>query len=164
MDLSAFPERIPAPPASGRDGAGSALSYVLDRRRVAVREDASSVEAGPGVSIGPDLTVLPADSLPGDSEADVLPVYGLGAGGAPFVPTGTVGLRFREGVSAWDRQDGLHQVGYRILDVPAYAPHFAWIEARSGRLVDTLAGLHELQEIPDVAHVEVQMITPKATR
>lgn len=165
MDVSAFPERIPAPRPPGRSGDQGAFTYLLDPDRVALRGPLpSSVAPGAAVRLGPDLTVVPATGTPEASAAVLLPVYSLGAGGAPFVPTGSLGLRFREGISARERQGSLHDLGYRILAVPAYAPHFTWIEAESGRLVDTLAGLDELQRLPDVAHLEVQMVTPKAMR
>jgi len=172
--FSAFPETLPAP---GGTRSGSATApprvYTLDRSRFAVRGDAppalrdrveTRIDEADDESVG-GFTVIRAPSsaaepIPTDRLA---PVYVLGGGGAPFIPTGRIGIRFAEGVSARDREAELRGLGYRIVEIPAYAPHFAWLESESGHAA-ALTALPRLAALPGVEHVEPQMVTPRALR
>lgn len=92
------------------------------------------------------------------------PVYTLQPGGAPTVPTGRIFIRFREGLSVEARRREIEQVGYQIAESLAYAPHAAWLQARSGEIADALTGIPGLEQIAGVENVEPQMLTHRATR
>jgi hypothetical protein len=92
------------------------------------------------------------------------PVYRLGADGPLAVPTGLVFARFREGVAVESRRDELERAGYEVVEVPSYAPHAAWLRARSGEIADALADTAALEALPDMEGVEPQMLMPAARR
>lgn len=91
-------------------------------------------------------------------------VYALQPGGAPAVPTGRVFIRFKEGVLADKRRREIEQAGYEIAQTIPYAPHAAWLLARSGEIVDALTGIQALEKIPDVDNVEPQMLMQRVSR
>ena len=92
------------------------------------------------------------------------PVYALQPDGPPAVPTGLVFVRFAEGVAAESRRKDINRVGYEVAESVSYAPHAAWLHARSGRIADALAGISALEEMPDVENVEPQMLMASARR
>lgn len=98
------------------------------------------------------------------SLGEVGPVYALHPGGTPAVPTGRVFIRFREGVRAEERLQEIDQAGYEIAQRIAYAPHAAWLQARSGKIADALTGISALEKLADVENVEPQMLMPRANR
>ncbi|HEV3468494.1 MAG TPA: hypothetical protein VG148_04180 [Pyrinomonadaceae bacterium] len=92
------------------------------------------------------------------------PVYALRPGGAQAVPTGRVFIRFGEGVAVGERRREIEQAGYEIAQALDYAPHAAWLRARSGRIADALKGVEALGKIAGVENVEPQMLMPRAYR
>lgn len=92
------------------------------------------------------------------------PVYTLRPGGPPAVPTGRVFIRFKEGVPVETRLGALEQAGYQIAQSVDYAPHAAWLRARSGEIADALRQIPMLEQIADVENVEPQMLMRKANR
>jgi hypothetical protein len=92
------------------------------------------------------------------------PVYSLGPGSPPAVPTGRVFIRFTEHVAAQDRQDDLIRLGYRIARITPYTRHTAWLGSVSGTIVEALAGLSDLEQIPDVVNVEPEILKPMARK
>jgi hypothetical protein len=97
------------------------------------------------------------------SSNPISPVYALRSG-PPAVPTGLVFVRFRDNVSAETCRNELDRAGYEIVQIPEYAPHAAWVRARSGEIAEALAGLSTLAELPDVENVEPQMLVESARR
>jgi hypothetical protein len=154
---------LPRFPASLSAGAGGAARFILDPARFAVRgtvpaslsgriEDRFEEESLSLIS----ASIQAAESLP---ETRVLPVYVPVSGGAPYVATGRATIRFREGEDANAHAEALRGHGYRITQVPLYAPHMAWIEGVSDDVARMLAGLGQLASLPGVEHVEPQLIS-----
>jgi hypothetical protein len=94
----------------------------------------------------------------------VSPVYALGPGGSPAVPTGLVFIRFADGVGVGERLGEIKKAGYEVAETLAYAPNAAWLRAQSGNIADALAGLKALEKIPSVESVEPQMLMESARR
>lgn len=96
---------------------------------------------------------------PGGAAAqNASPLYALGSGGSPAVPTGLVLVRFAERIRAESQHDALARAGYEIREVPPYAPHTAWVRAARGGLAASLSGIGRLEEMQDVVNVEPQML------
>lgn len=96
--------------------------------------------------------------------SEVRPVYSLQPGGTPAVPTGQVFIRLKEGVAVGERLREIEQAGYGIAQNLEYAPHAAWLRARSGEISDALTGIPDLEKIADVENVEPQMLMQRASR
>ena len=94
----------------------------------------------------------------------VIPVYSLNPGGAQAVPTGEVLTRFKEGVAVEDRRREIEKAGYQIAQILEYAPHAAWLRARSGEIAEALTAIGALEKIPDVENVEPQMLMARVSR
>lgn len=99
-----------------------------------------------------------------NAAAQIGPVYTLRPDGPPAVPTGRVFIRFKEGVSVETRLGAIEQAGYQIAQSLDYAPHAAWLRARSGEIADALRQIPMLEQIADVENVEPQMLMRKANR
>jgi hypothetical protein len=98
------------------------------------------------------------------SLGEIRPVYALEPGGTLAVPTGQVFIRFKEGVPVKERLREIQQADYEIAQTLEYAPHAAWLRARSGEIADALAGIQALEAIADVENVEPQMLMQRANR
>jgi len=96
--------------------------------------------------------------------ATIGPVYALQPSETLAVPTGQVLVRFTEGVPATAHTTEIEQAGYRLVESLSYAPHAAWVCARSGEIADALSHLSKLEQLPDVANVEPQMLMERANR
>ncbi len=107
------------------------------------------------------IVVVPGPS--DGTEKGLAPVY-QGPGGDLAVATGAVFVRFSQGVFARDREADLRAGGYRIVQVPGYAPNSAWVEAVSGSAADALHGLEGLARLRGVEHVEPQVLRPVERR
>lgn len=92
------------------------------------------------------------------------PIYTLQSNNLLVVPTGLVFIRFAEGVKVESRQDAIAQAGYEVAESLSYAPQAAWLKARSGKMVDALTGISQLEALPDVENVEPQMLMERALR
>ncbi|MFY9269125.1 MAG: hypothetical protein WAO55_05170 [Candidatus Manganitrophaceae bacterium] len=92
------------------------------------------------------------------------PVYTLPPGGAPAVPTGRIFIRFKEKIPVEQRLQEIEQAGYEIVQRLEYAPHAAWLQARSGEIADALTDISALERIADVENVEPQMVLQRANR
>jgi hypothetical protein len=99
-----------------------------------------------------------------NAPGQVGPVYTLQPGGAPAVPTGRVFIRFKEGVPVERRLREIEQAGYEVAQRLEYAPHAAWLRARSGEIADALTRIPALEQIADVENVEPQMLMQRANR
>jgi hypothetical protein len=94
---------------------------------------------------------------------EIGPVY-LSPDGVLAVPTGLVFVRFAKGTSAHARRADLERAGFEIVQVPAYAPHAAWVRARTGGIAGSLAGVVELDTIPGAQNAEPQMLMERVAR
>jgi hypothetical protein len=147
------------PPRRLTAGAGG-VEYELRSDLVAVHGGAAE-SASPSVEdLGGGVRVHRSGEAPGGETG---PVYAL-AGGTLAVPTGRVLVRFREGVDAAGRADELGRAGFRVEEALSYAPHAAWVAAVAGGIVGALHGVEALRALPEVEHVEPQMLTGRQTR
>lgn len=92
------------------------------------------------------------------------PVYRRVPGGGLAVPTGRAFVRFAVEDRAEGHRAELEASGYRLEDVPAYAPHAAWIRHRSGDIATALRTIGSVERIPGVAHVEPQFLAEATGR
>jgi len=106
----------------------------------------------------PPVRVYRGDSAaPGLAQSDeASPVYASGTDHG--IPTGRVFAKFRKGTDPHKRADDLARIGFRIQEVPGYAPNTAWIEASSGRASEALRKLDELRALKGVVSAEPQLI------
>lgn len=93
----------------------------------------------------------------------ISPVYTLSSGSLA-VPTGLVFIRFAENVNVDSQQAAINQSGYEISQVLGYAPHAAWLTAKSGKVSDALLGIARLASLSHVENVEPQMLMAKVNR
>jgi hypothetical protein len=95
---------------------------------------------------------------------DVGPVYSAGPGGPLAVPTGRVFVRLAPGVRADERRDQFEAAGFRIEKTLSYAPNAAWLCPSTGSVAEALPRLDELEKLPDVEHVEPQLLMERSLR
>lgn len=91
------------------------------------------------------------------------PVYRQ-PGGSLAVPTGLVFIRFAENMEVESQQAVIHQAGYEVAQSLAYAPHAAWLRAKSGKISDALQGIPQLAAIANVENVEPQLLMERRER
>ncbi|MEH2265562.1 hypothetical protein [Nostoc sp.] len=102
---------------------------------------------------------------PNPSEPNTLtPIYTVQPNGSLAVPTGLVFIRFAEGVNAKSQRELINRAGYEITQILDYAPHGAWLRARSGNIADAIAGIPQLEAIPKVENIEPQMLMERGLR
>ena len=82
------------------------------------------------------------------------PAY-LSPSGERVIPSGTLFVQFSPGIRAEDKASELAALGLRIVQVPGFAPHAAYVEGAS--LASTLAAARPLLRRAGVTGVEVQM-------
>jgi hypothetical protein len=90
------------------------------------------------------------------------PVYAL-SGGSLAVPTGRVFVRFADGGSPRAAERQIADAGFRIEQVPAYAPNAAWV-APAGDIAAALRGVDALRAVPGVEHAEPEMLMDRHRR
>jgi hypothetical protein len=98
------------------------------------------------------------------TDDDVIPVYSAGADGPLAVPTGRVFVRFADGIKAADRSASLQKLGLAIEKTLSYAPSAAWVTTVAGDATATLDHLAALEKLPDVTHVEPQMVMQRSEK
>ncbi|MFN6494749.1 hypothetical protein [Nostoc sp. DedQUE02] len=102
---------------------------------------------------------------PNQSEQGILsPIYTLESNGSLAVPTGLVFIRFAEGVDVKSQREVINRAGYEVAESLSYAPHTAWLRAKSGKIVDAIAGISQLEAIANVENVEPQMLRERSLR
>lgn len=89
---------------------------------------------------------------------DVGPVYSAGPDGPIAVPTGRVFVRFANGVRADERKKEFEKAGFEIDKTLSYAPNAIWLRPASGGVHRALPALASLNKLPDVEHVEPQLL------
>lgn len=133
------------------------LGFEIADDLVAIHRGPAGTDADEAVDDIAMVPVAEARAIAGEG-ARLGPVYRRAHGGGLVVPTGRVLVRFSEGEPAEQHREQLAEAGFDIEQVLAYAPHAAWLRARSGDIADTLAGLDGLAARPGVEHVEPQML------
>jgi hypothetical protein len=133
-----------------------AVRGTTDRSPAGVARIQADAENHYTVHAGP-----PAGKHSGD---DVIPVYSAGADGPLAVPTGRLFVRFAEGIKASDRAPALRALGFAIERSPSYAPSAAWVTPLAGSATAALDHIEALQKLPDVAHVEPQLVMERAEK
>ncbi|MCL6754726.1 hypothetical protein KBT16_28610 [Nostoc sp. CCCryo 231-06] len=109
------------------------------------------------------IAVFPGE--PNQSEQGALsPVYTLQPNGSLAVPTGLVFIRFAEGVDVESQREVINRAGYEVAQKLLYAPHTAWLRAQSGNIADAIAGIAQLEAIPKVENIELQMLMERGLR
>jgi hypothetical protein len=156
--ISDAPREVPA----GKQHAGH--SYRLEDGYYAAhnRQPGSSAAGAALVLNRGQIAVFPGRP-PATMTEEVGPVYAA-PDGSLVVPTGLLFVRFAEGTSAADRRDELERAGYELVQIPGYAPHAAWVRARTGGIPASLRNVAGLEAIPGVENVEPQMLREKAKR
>lgn len=127
--MSSFPERLEF------ESEGRRIVYVL-------RPDLYAVHSPEGVA-----------AFDGSPEGR-LPVYAFGTRLA--YPTGSIWVRFREGIAAASRANDLQAAGYHIESSPAYAPNGAFVTAADP--ATALSQLDTLRAVEGMEHVEPQLL------
>lgn len=157
--IARVPRRLPV--SKLRPG----LHYELADDLIATRSDQPSTAPTPLMQ-SDEITVQPVSHVlrTGLGNATVAPVYRRTPGGGLAVPTGRVLVRFAAGESADERREDLANAGYVIDEVLRYAPHAAWVRARSGDIADTLTQIGHLLELGRVENVEPQMVSEVSRR
>jgi hypothetical protein len=155
---SKYPHRVGA----GTERSGSGFS--LKRGYFALhRTDAT--QAGELVFDNGRIAVVKGEpSQTRELQSSIGPVYELGPGGSLAVPTGSVFIRFLDGVDAASRKQDIERAGYALQESLPYASNAAWLKANSGSIADSLTGLSRLVALPDVENVEPQMLMKGSTR
>lgn len=157
--LSAFPQRLRV---------GSAPHEHIYTRRdgyYAVHGRPAGTPAPGAVLTLNDHAIAVFEGTPDDADAERLtPVYATAPDAPLAVPTGEVFIRFSEDDDAAEHHDALAEAGYEIARRLDYAPHAAWLRARSGRPADALARLGALEAHTGVVHVEPQLLHAAARR
>ena len=109
------------------------------------------------------IAVFPGE--PNQSEQGTLsPIYTLQPNGSVAVPTGLVFIRFAEGVDVKSQRQVINRAGYEIVESLDYAPHTAWLRAKSGNIADAIARIPQLEAIPKVENIEPQMLMERGLR
>ncbi|MBD0390109.1 MAG: hypothetical protein ICV54_27300 [Nostoc sp. C3-bin3] len=109
------------------------------------------------------IAVFPGE--PNQSEQGTLsPIYTLQSNGSLAVPTGLIFIRFAEGVDVKSQREVINRAGYEIVESLDYAPHTAWLRAKSGNIADAIARIPQLEAIPKVENIEPQMLMERGLR
>lgn len=99
-----------------------------------------------------------------ESDSELLPVYSASRDSAPAVATKRIFLRLDDDATVDSVRGDLEALELVVDEVPAYAPHCAWLEPRSGHVDDALAKLESLRALPRAVNAEPQLLRPKARR
>jgi hypothetical protein len=161
--FSKYPRQIRANMAS------SAPLYVRKAGHYAVHQRPPELPAPEAALLLDDGAIAvfqgePDEAAEASQAGGLSPVYGLQPSDLPAVPTGRIFVRFAEGVKAESRRQEIDRAGYELVESLSYAPHAAWLRARSGDIADALAGISQLEQLPDVENVEPQMLQERVQR
>lgn len=147
------------------DGGNRSVRLLKRGDRYALRGNISERQAGevetrlPGDDIYILRGVPPSDLLP---DVELLPVYAGAENAPPAVVTERLFLRLREGMVIDSLRGAIDTLGFDIDDIPAYAPHSAWLRPKSGHIDEALSKLDRLRALPGAARVEPQLLRPRS--
>jgi hypothetical protein len=94
----------------------------------------------------------------------VVPVYSAGPDGPLAIPTGRVFVRLAEGVRVEDRRPAFEAAGFQIDRLLPYASNAAWLRPAQGGTAAALPLATDLGKLPDVVHVEPQLLLQRALK
>lgn len=111
---------------------------------------------------GDDISIM-RGTPPSTTSADfeLLPVYTTAKNSTPAVVTERIFLRLEENTPVDAVRASIEALDFRIDDIPAHAPHCAWLEPKSGRVDDALSKLEMLRALPRVVNAEPQVLRPR---
>jgi hypothetical protein len=135
--------------------------YALPKAAAAARKDALAVMND---DEGNTLAIYPGRPRARAAGADIRAVYSEGQDGPLAVPTGLIFVRLGGSVRPQARSGEFARAGFRIERTLSYAPDAAWLRAARGGAAAALAGLEGLRNVPDVVHVEPQMLRERALK
>ena len=101
-------------------------------------------------------------NLRSDLGEEERPVYEIDGSGVLAYASGSVWVRFREGLTPAQHVAQLAAAGYRIERVPGYAPNAAFV--RADDVAAALENLGALRAIDGVEAVEPQMLMERSLR
>ena len=113
----------------------------------------------PAYQLRADLHAVHGPAGPGGGG----PVYAL-SGGSLAVPTGRVFVRFADGADPQAASDALRGAGFRIEQVPSYAPNAAWLTPLETDIGDALGKIGAIQSVPGVEHAEPELLMERHSR
>lgn len=143
----------------------SAVSYNRQLGYYAVHYKQPGIESPGAVLQLNDGAIAVFQGEPDQPKTDTLsPIYALQTDGSLAVPTGLVFIRFVEEVDVESQRGALKQAGYAVAQSLSYAPHAAWLRAQSGKILDAIVKIPQLEAIPDVENVELQMLMARVQR
>lgn len=153
---------MPDYPKSVNVGTDKATAYELRADLHSVRQpaDASQDKAVAVIPDGKAAAFAVYKGTPAQDRgiADVGPVYAAGPEGPFAVPTGRVFVRFANGVRADERKKQFEKAGFEIDKTLSYAPNAIWLRPATGGVHRALPALASLSKLPDVEHVEPQLL------
>ena len=166
MTVEELVARFPAEVAVGTDKPGRYLRladhFALHGEPAgAVAAEAIERLEAEGITLWRGGSDLAAKDL---EPAAVSAVYSTVAGSPLAAPTGQVFAQLEKGLRAEDYAADFHSAGYEIVRTIVYAPHAAWLGARTGDAALALRLIPELEALPRVASVEPQMLMSRALR
>lgn len=111
---------------------------------------------------GDDINIIHGTPPPtASSDYAILPVYASTGKSAPAVVTQRIFVRLDEDTPFGEARESIEALGFRIDDIPAHAPHCAWLEPASGGVGDSLSKLEPLRALPRVVNAEPQVLRPR---
>lgn len=149
---------------------GGTVNAVFERRPelYSVRQPAGAAAAEAVAVISGDamgtFAVYKGTAPRSRTDVDVGPVYSAGPAGPLAVPTGRVFVRLAEGVRPEQRRAQFEAAGFHIDQTLPYAPNAVWLRPASGGVAQALPGLTELRKLPDVVHVEPQLLFERSLK
>jgi hypothetical protein len=152
-----------APPTLCPGGGQDALELSDD---LVARHDSDASDAAVASFPGERIAVEPVTAAAARREPErssLGPVYRR-TGGGLAVPTGRAFVRFAEGEEAAGHRDELAAAGYELEEVPAYAPHAAWVRPAGGGVVEGLRNLDRLEGLGGVEAVEPELLSEVARK
>ncbi|MEH2206119.1 MAG: hypothetical protein V7K53_18920 [Nostoc sp.] len=164
--FSEYPEQIRVG-SDGYDGLRlrTAVSYIRKPGYYAVHYNQPGTVAIGAILRLNDGAIAVFSGEPNQSEQGILsPVYTLESNASLAVPTGLIFIRFAESVDVESQREVINQAGYEVAQSLSYAPHTAWLRAKSGKIVDAIAGISQLEAIANVKSVEPQMLMERGLR
>src|SRR5262245_13261745 len=148
---------------------GGTANAVFERRRdlYSVRQPAQAAAKEAVAVIRGDGGVAFAvykGTPPDHRTDDVGPVYSAGPDGPLAVPTGRVFVRLAEGVRPEHRRKQFEAAGFHVDQTLSYAPNAAWLRPSTGGVAQALPALTGLRDVPDVVHVEPQLLFERSLK
>lgn len=96
--------------------------------------------------------------------SETAPAYALAPAGPLSAPSGLVFIRFEDGIDITARMEEIARADYIMVKRVPQAPNAAWLAATSRRIADALEGIGRLEQIPNVANIEPQMLSERVHR